>query len=350
VSDLAVHRIVERSSLKREAIARAICSVILVLLVGCRGDVVITPEDETETSEPLSTATASPSRESVTTEGVLPTPATLTPTASPTPNVHVVQAGETLSAIAAIYDVSVQALQAANGIDNPLLLQAGQELIIPTGEEVADEQPSTLLPTPTPLPIGRQGVGFYETPVGSLWCLGEVVNTTSLTLTNVLVQVTLYDSSGTPVLEGDAFAAADVLIPSARAPFGMLFLSPPPDFTSHQVTILRSEPVGQLGERYFPLSIDELNGAPLDPQFEVTGSVSNPDGTRMAAVAVVVVTTYDEEGRVTGFRQQMVDVGDGLTPGASAPFRILLTAHGQSPASFSVIGFGRVETEDQAGE
>ena len=316
----------------------------LVLLAGCGGEV-ITPETVTESPSTPSTPTVLPVLQEGATEAVQPTPATLTPTVTPTPIIHIVQSGETLGAIAAQYDVSVEALQLVNGIDNPLLLQVNQELIIPTGEEALVEQPGLLLPTPTPLPIGRQGIGFYETPVGSLWCLGEVVNTTSYTMTNVQVQITLYDGAGTQVAEGDAFAAADILAPLARAPFGILFLSPPTEFTSHQATILRSEPAGQLADGYFVLGVDDVSGAANGPQFEISGTVRNTDGTRLASSVVVVVTTYDEEGLVTGFRQQMIDVGEeGLAPGASIPFSLLMTAHGRPPEDFALFASGRVST------
>jgi len=318
---------------------------MLALLTGCGG--VITPETETPTASPSPGVTPPPARRATATAPIQPTPATATPTITPTPIIHVVQQGETLAGIAADYGVSVQALQAVNGIENPLLLQAGQELIIPTGEEIAAAQPELLLPTPTPLSLGVRGVGFYETPVGSLDCLGEVVNTTPYTLTNVQVRVTLFDSAGVPVIEGDAFAAADILPPSARAPFRILFISPPPGFASHQVTVLRGEFAGGLTEGYIPLAVDGAEGAPSGAQFEIAGAVRNPDPERTASRVVVVVTTYDEEGRVSGIRQQTVDVGEGLAPGATASFRLLLPTYGGTPADFSVIAFGRAGGEEE---
>jgi hypothetical protein len=251
--------------------------------------------------------------------------------------------------------VSVEALRAANGIENPLLLQVGQELVIPTGEEEMEDQPDLLLPTPTPLPIGHQGVGFYQTPVGSLWCLGEVVNTTPYTLTNVQVQVTLFNRQGEALIQGNAFAASDILLPSGtapfdRAPFGILFLSPPPDFASHQVEILRGEYAAALTEGYIPIIVEEEAGASSGPQFEVSGSVRNGDPSRTAADVVVAVTTYADDGRVTGVRQQTLDVGEGLAPGASASFRLRITAHGDPPADFAVTAIGRAPTSEEEEE
>jgi LysM repeat protein len=338
----------ERSRLKQGTIIVALWAASLVL-TGCGG--VITPETESGVSPPFSTGIP-PALPTTAATSAQPTLITATPTASPTPIFHVVQPGETLGGIAAIYEVSVQALQIANGIENPLLLQVGQELVIPTGEEVLSTEPELLLPTPTPLPFGWGGIGFYETPVGSLWCLGEVVNTTPYTLTNLQVQVTLYDAAGTPLIAGDAPASADILPPAARAPFGVLFLSPPPNFASHQIAILRGEFTGGLPEVYVPLVVEQTEGVPSGPQFEVSGTVRNAN-ERLAVSAVVVVTTYDGEGRVTGFRQQMVEVGEGLALGGAAAFQLLLTTHGDTPADFSVIAFGRTSTgggETQPGE
>ena len=317
----------------------------LALLSGCGG--VITPEREVSPS-PTSPLFPSPTLLRPTSlPPYRPTPTTPTPTLTPTPIVHVVQQGETLSSIAARYGVSVEALQVVNGIENPLLLQVGQELVIPTGEEPVSPGGGLLLPTPTPLPIGVRGVGFYETPVGSLDCYGEVVNTTPYTVTNVLVRVTLFDAGGNALLTGEAFAATDFLFPSGRAPydrapFRILFLSPPEAFASHQVTVLRGEVAGALAADYVPLAVSNVAGAPSAPQFEVRGEVRNADPEQTAKRVVVVVTTYDGEGRVNGFRQRMLET-EGLAPGQTMPFQFLITTYGGSPADFSVVAYGRTQ-------
>jgi murein DD-endopeptidase MepM/ murein hydrolase activator NlpD len=48
--------------------------------------------------------------------------------------IHLVQPGETLTSIALLYDTTVAALQQLNNINDPSLLYAGQELLIPGGE------------------------------------------------------------------------------------------------------------------------------------------------------------------------------------------------------------------------
>jgi N-acetylmuramoyl-L-alanine amidase len=66
----------------------------------------------------------------------------VSPSLSPAPNgnSHVVARGETLTSISKQYSVSVSDLQKFNHIENPLKLQAGQTIMIPTS------------PTPTPTP------------------------------------------------------------------------------------------------------------------------------------------------------------------------------------------------------
>ncbi|MGQ9522265.1 MAG: LysM peptidoglycan-binding domain-containing protein [Anaerolineae bacterium] len=314
-------------------------AVLLLGTPGC-GSVITPPVTETVPlpSSPTSAFIPPPSPTPGADGGLLEPPAT--PTMTPTPVVYVVREGDTLSGIAATYGVSVEALQRVNRIDNPLFLRPGQTLIIPTGREEA-MAPTELLPTPTPMPFGIRGVGFYETPVGSLHCLGEVVNTTADALTNVQVRVTLFDASGNALIGGNVFAAADILPPNTRAPFSLLFTAPPPNFVSHQVVALRGEVAGELAARYVPVTVEEVTGAPYGPQFEVSGAVRNTDPERTAATVVVVATAYDEAGLVTGFRQQTVDVGDGLAPGAAAPFRMRFTVYKGVPTDFAVIAYGK---------
>ncbi|GAB4526451.1 MAG: hypothetical protein Kow0063_00730 [Anaerolineae bacterium] len=108
------------------------------------------------------TATESPARSTPT-----------APAATPTPVLYVVQQGDTLGAIAIRFGVSVEAIQAANGIDDPARLRVGQELIIPLGVSVpavtravtatpesspaSTPETPTPVPTPTPAPVALGG-------------------------------------------------------------------------------------------------------------------------------------------------------------------------------------------------
>jgi len=265
---------------------------------------------------------------------------------SPTPVIHVVQEGETLLGIALDYGVSLQALQAANGIEDPRFLQPGQSLVIPVGQETTGHMSgSGLLPTPTPVPFGVRGIALYETPVGSLWCLGEVVNTTDVPLTNVRVRLTLYDAAGQSLAEAEADAAADLIPPGERAPFAFLFTSPPVGWASYRMTVVRGEAAGALDDLYVPIAVTEVTGQPAGRQFQVSGMAQNASTDRAAGSLIIIVTTYDAQGLVTGFRQAELPLAGNLGPGVTVPFNLLLSFHGDTPADFRVIALGRLPTQ-----
>ena len=104
-------------------------------------------------------AISDPTRLQIDQELVIPqsqVEATATSTSvSPTtaPVIHVVQAGDTLGAIAKQYGVTVEALQEVNAISDPKRLQIGQELIIPTGGTIAPRStPTEVRATITSIP------------------------------------------------------------------------------------------------------------------------------------------------------------------------------------------------------
>ncbi len=127
------------------------------------------PSTPTSTSTATATTTATPSRAATSTPTVS-TPDV--PTATPTPLTYVVEEGDTLGAIAIRFDVSVEALQSANGIDDPAKLRVAQELIIPisgviparTGTPTSPAKTVTATappipqntPTPAPTPTPTQ--------------------------------------------------------------------------------------------------------------------------------------------------------------------------------------------------
>lgn len=307
---------------------------------------VITPEP-THASFPVYTPTVTvvtPGRRSITRAPSSAPPDTVTPTITPTPIVHVVQQGDTLQAIAFDFGVSVEALQRQNGIENPQFLQVGQRLIIPVGDGSRQTTPGLLLPTPTPHPIQAQGVAFYETPVGSLLGLGEVANTTPITLTNVQLRVTLLNHAGEPLVETNTFVSMDILPPRAHSPFNVLFTTPPSDWVSYQATVIRGQEAGALSNAYVPISVLRAEGNPSGSQFQVNGAVANVSAGRMAASVDIIVTTYDAEGMVTGFRRSELALDaaeEGLPPGEEATFSVSLTTHGGVPDDFAVTASGR---------
>jgi murein DD-endopeptidase MepM/ murein hydrolase activator NlpD len=275
--------------------------------------------------------------------------------------VHVVQQGDTLQAIAFDFGVSVEALQRANGVENPQFLQVGQRLVIPRQDEPGQNAPGQLLPTPTPQPIRIQGMGFYKTPVDSLLGLGEVANTTAVTLTNVQVRVTLLDAADEPLMETSTFVSMDLVPAGERAPFRVLFTTPPPDWASYQATVIRGQEAGAIASAYVPLSVLAAEGNPSGPHFQVDGTIKNMSARRVAESVGVFVTTYDAEGAVTGFRKTVIGpsapgssngsglVDEGLPPGAEVAFSCSLATHGDVPHDFTVTAVGHAAEAETSG-
>ncbi len=79
-------------------------------------------------------------------------PPTLTPALpTPTPVIYVVQAGDTLGAIAKEFGVTVEALQEVNAISDPTRLQIDQELVIPQRQVEATVTSTSVSPTTAPV-------------------------------------------------------------------------------------------------------------------------------------------------------------------------------------------------------
>jgi len=288
-----------------------VCAVLVVLLsaAGLMGCGYVRTR-ETAPPTPTTTATAPVSLrtpEQRATATVLPSTPLPTPThtATPTPVIHVVVRGDNLLALSYQYNVSLEALIKANGIENPRYLQIGQRLVIPREGDGPASGHST--PTPTPMPLQIVGLAFYDTPVGSLWCMGEVLNERDEFLELVQLRVILYNVDGERVGEAEGFTATDVVPGLGRAPFALLFPNPPEaGFASYEVIVVGAEPLLYWGGRHRELVVEELEAQMEGASFSVRGELVNA-GEENATDVELTVTAYGTEGQVVGVRQAMLD-------------------------------------------
>jgi len=253
---------------------------------------------------------------------------TFTPAPTPTPLIHTVARGDNLWDLSRQYGVGVSALQEANAILDPRKLQLGQELVIPQAEP--EEQQG--IPTPTPLAYTILGLTLHRTPTGSLWCLGEVRNTTSTTLEEVQVQVTLHNEVGRVVATGQGVPSLDAIAPGQRVPFALLFRNPPQSFAQYQAQPLRGTAALPGSNHYTDLAVAEHRGRMQGHYFLVEGQVRNT-GT-VTATTRLVATAYDAQGAVIGLRSHSLPAP--LAPGAQSPFIITLLPVSQPVSSYAV--------------
>jgi len=301
--------------------------VAVLLLCGC-GQVITIPTPTPATASVVNLPAVTPRPTST------PAPATpaspSTPASTPTPTIYKVKAGDTLIDIAKQYGITVEALQEANAILNPNRLQINQELVIPVGGHGPQAPPTS---TPPPLPFEVKGLGFYETPAGSLWCLGEVENTSGRDLERVQVEVSLQDEEDRVVARESAFVALGIVPQGGKTPFAILFASSPVSFAKYQALPLSGEAVTYMGNRYWDLTIAEQQGEAQAHYFTVEGMVQNT-GQADAETVTILVTAYDAQGRVTGFRQ--ADLESAPAAGESVPFRVNLLPFGGTVVTYAV--------------
>ena len=311
----------------------------LWLLVGCGQVVTLSP-----TPTPAPTATL-PVNVVVATLEPTATPAPYTPeptptaTVTPTPIIHAIQSGETLLSVASQYNVSVSALQDANGILDPRLLQLGQELIIPRQEELDAALAGTLTATPTPLPVAVENILFSETTIGGLSVLGEVWNNTGTPLEQVRVGAVLLDDAGQEVARAEGLVALDLVDVDERAPFAVLFGEQPGKFARYQVFALRAVPA-YVGSYYRDLEVNDIafNGEGY-ASYTVTGRVKNI-GPEEAVQVQVVLTAYDPLGRVVATRK--IEPDYNVVPrGGESAFTAVLAPAGGPVARVVAIAQGR---------
>lgn len=271
---------------------------LAIFCAGC-GQIVTRPTSVAVIPTLTTTPTAAlPPRPTATPAPYTPEP-TATPTVTPTPIIHTIARGETLSAIASRYGVTIGAIQELNGIADPRRLQVGQQLFIPASEEQAPAG-STPTPASTPLSADIGPIHFGNSPTGGLWALGEVTNPITVPLEGVRIGVSLLDASGAITATAEALAQTDVITPGGSSPFGVYFPHPPATFANYLLQILSAYPA-HLGIYYLDLqAVAVQHEGERYQAHRVRGRVRNI-GPEVAVEVQLTITLYDATDKVIGF-------------------------------------------------
>jgi len=242
-------------------------------------------------------------------------PATEIPSPSPTPVLYSILGGDTISAIAGRFGVSIETLLAANPGIAPEALSIGQTITIPSG---APGVVSGLLVTPAPPDMGPV---FCQLSGGGTACLVPVHNPYPEALENIKIQVTLFDGNGQSIGSQDAILPCNRLLHGQALP-AATFFSGIVAQTSAQAQLIDAVRLPSDDARYLSASIQNLavsidwNGQSAHAQ----GQVTLPDGSRPAAVLWVAAVAYDSAGNMIGYRRW--EWSGTLQAGASQPFEL----------------------------
>lgn len=306
----------------------AVLGALLIFLVSSCAPVA-SPEQPAALTPYLTltlSATSAPEMGLVTEQTALPTP---------TPFTYIIQAGDTMGALAQKFGVSLDALIAANPSISPNAMPVGATLYIPT-----DKNNPTGESTPTPVPFLITQIDCYPTLDNGMWCFALARNDSDTALENLSARLSLHSADGGLVAAQDALPPLNMIPPHASLPLTVFFPPPAPLDARPRVQVLSATTLASTDERYLPAvtSVPLIEIAPDGRTARVTGQVSLPADSVAANTVWVAAVAYDGMGRVVGFRRWE---GSGLQPGGSLTFELTVASLGSRVTRVDVFAEAR---------
>lgn len=275
----------------------------------------------------LATPPPSPTRIAYVQTAVQPSPA---PTA--TPKLYTVEENDTLLDIAIRFDVSLEALLAANPDVDSRVLQIGQSIVIPMPEQSADEIASQLENSP-PAPLPVTAPVCYPTATDSVVCLGSVRNDQAAAVERVEIEVQILDADNRTLGTQVATLEQSYIAPGELAPYRVLF----PDIEAQRVvtvatTLLSAAVTDTIEARFVPLTVENTRVEQVGRGYRVTADLVSNAG-RTANAPRVVVTLLDADERVYGYRVWQGD--DPLPPNMRTTMQLMLSPVQDAPPNLN---------------
>jgi LysM repeat protein len=243
-----------------------------------------------------------------------------TPLPSATPFTYTVRSGDTLSQLAQKFNVTLDALMAANPSVDPNAMSVGQTLRIPGPENTSGAG------TPTPVALRVDQLACHPTLDRGMWCFLLVHNDSSVVIEDVTAQMTLLDPGGASIASQTATLPLDIILPGSSLPLAAFFPPPVRSDAQAQAQILTAIHIQAGDPRYLPAQLQntavQLDASGLSAQ--VGGAVVLPASSKPAKLIWVTAVAYDDARHVIGVRRW--ESTAGLAPGSNLPFSFIVSS------------------------
>ncbi|MCD6356421.1 MAG: LysM peptidoglycan-binding domain-containing protein [Anaerolineaceae bacterium] len=243
---------------------------------------------------------------------ILTIPAEEEPTALPQPTpkpvVHVVTLGETISSIALLYGVTIDAVLTANPNIKPTVLIVGDEILIPK-----DGKSQALATDPALLEnISLLGANCAPMEDG-LWCAMMVNNHGSYDLENGVVKLSIRDGNGEIIEERSVPTVMRLIRQGASTP-AVIFLDEIPKNQWYVTAEMLSASQLDIGiSPFLPVTVIEENYAINGLEATISGRMRvEARDERDRADISIGAAAFDSKGMIIGVRRldSAVKIGD----------------------------------------
>ncbi|MCD4685855.1 MAG: hypothetical protein K8S97_07955 [Anaerolineae bacterium] len=184
-----------------------------------------------------------------------------------------------------------------------------------------------------------QGAACYETPVGSMVCLGQIRNQWDSAVAQVTVIVQLLAADGTPLVTQETPLSRSVLPSGAVGPFRALFETLPEGYAGARAFVSAGSLVVSHDTRYTNLTLQPASGAFVLDQYQVSLTVVNKQSHPVEQIAITMML-LDRNGLVTGFRRVPVNTTERLEPGEALALTLKVIPQGSNTIAFEAYAEG----------
>jgi hypothetical protein len=195
---------------------------------------------------------------------------------------------------------------------------------------------------PYALYLMLSGTACYETPVGSLLCMGQIHNRATVPVDRVHVEVQLLAQDGTPLVTREITLAQNWIPAGGSGPYRVLFETIPNGYAGVYAYVKGGEIAYTAQYLYANLVTRQIGGTFTNGQYQVTLSICNYSTVPVTDINVLV-TLLDADHQVTGFRQMALGNEHLLAPGESISLTIKVIPQGMNTVSFTAFADGLLQ-------